>query len=78
MCIRDSTGIPLLKDIPYLGQLFSVDSVSLDRTELVVLITAYVLRGQDDKDRFVEALSRNIDQSISNEERLVTLKHKHF
>ena len=76
--IVDDTGIPLLKDIPYLGQLFSVDSVSLDRTELVVLITAYVLRGQDDKDRFVEALSRNIDQSISNEERLVTLKPKHF
>ncbi|PHR53893.1 MAG: hypothetical protein COA47_16440 [Robiginitomaculum sp.] len=76
--IRDDKGIPILKDIPIIGQAFSNDSVSLDRTELVILITAYVLRGQADKTQFVNQLSRRIDNSLANEDRLVTLLPKQF
>jgi len=36
-------GIPLLMDIPWLGNLFSVTSVDVFRTELIVLITPQVV-----------------------------------
>ncbi len=37
------TGVPLLKDIPYAGGLFKSSDTSRDRTELVMLITPYVI-----------------------------------
>ncbi len=76
--IRDDKGVPIIKDIPVIGQAFSNDAVSLDRTELVILITAYVLRGQADKTQFVNQLSQRIDNSLANEDRLVTLLPKQF
>jgi len=76
--IRDERGIPLLKDIPWIGQAFSNDALSLNRTELVVLITAYVLRGQQDKDQFVNRLSNRVDTLLADEDRFVTLLPKNF
>jgi len=51
--IRDSdsegnTGIPLIKDIPVLGSLFSSQNNSRTRTELLVLITPHVVHDQRD------------------------------
>ena len=54
--VDDNTGVPVLKDIPVLGQLFSTKGTSVIQTDLVVLITAYVLRGQSDKNRHVNRL----------------------
>ena len=76
--IRDDTGVPILKDIPILGQAFSNDALSTTRTELLVLITAYVLRGQDDKSKFVRYLSGRIDRAVLDESRLTTLLPKQF
>jgi general secretion pathway protein D len=44
--MRSHTGIPWLMDLPYVGNLFSVKSDSVDRTELIVLMTAHVIRDQ--------------------------------
>ncbi len=74
----DEQGVPFLKDIPLIGQLFSNNGVTADDTELVVLITAYVLRGQSDKDKFVNRLSGRIDGLLANDDRLYTLKPLHF
>ncbi len=41
-------GIPILMDIPVLGQLFSVDTDTMSNTELMILITPYIVA--DDKD----------------------------
>jgi len=71
--IRSDTGIPFLKDIPGMGAAFSVDSYSVDRTELVVLITAYVIRGQEDKTRFVQYLSSRVEGLLRDDQRLLTL-----
>jgi len=71
--IRSDTGIPFLKDIPGVGAAFSVDSYSVDRTELVVLITAYVIRGQEDKTRFVQYLSSRVEGLLRDDQRLLTL-----
>ena len=38
-----TTGIPLLKDLPLVGQIFRTNTASGDLTELIVLITPYVV-----------------------------------
>ena len=40
---RSESGVPLLKDIPVVGQLFKNDQRTSERTELVILITPYVI-----------------------------------
>jgi general secretion pathway protein D len=40
---KTSSGIPLLMDIPLLGQLFRSDNNVVERTELIVLVTPRVL-----------------------------------
>jgi len=76
--IQTENGVPLLKDIPVVGNLFSSDSYSVDRTELVVLITAYVLRGQQDRSQFVRELSGRLDRSLNDDSRMFTLKPANF
>lgn len=74
----DENGVPFLKDIPLIGQVFSSDGISQNDTELVVLITAYVLRGQNDKDQFVRRLQTSIDNTLSDNSRIYTLRPRHF
>lgn len=45
-----TSGVPFLKDIPGVGQLFRVDSITNKRTELIVLITPYVVNDDADAD----------------------------
>jgi general secretion pathway protein D len=44
----DDTGVPVLKDIPGVGNLFRNQSVTRDRTELLVFITPYVISSDAD------------------------------
>jgi len=45
---QGNTGIPLLKDIPLLGHAFRNDSESVKSTELIVLITPYIISDDND------------------------------
>jgi len=45
---KNESGIPLLKDIPGVGQLFRVNGDTTTKTELMILITPYIIA--DDKD----------------------------
>jgi general secretion pathway protein D len=45
---RDRSGVPFLKDIPGLGVLFRSRNDSNNRTELIVLMRAKVLRSPED------------------------------
>ncbi len=67
------TGVPFLKDIPLLGSAFSSDTITSDRTELLVLITAYIMRGQEDKTAFVDSLTKEINASLNKSGSLITL-----
>lgn len=67
------TGIPLLKDLPVAGNLFRNKSVSQTRTELLVLITAYILRGQDDKQELTNKLVDQLKATTDNTGNLDTL-----
>ena len=63
-----TTGVPLLADIPVLGNLFkSVDDAS-KRTELLVLIKPRVVRDQEDARIITEALSRKLTSIFSADE----------
>ena len=42
------TGIPFMMDIPVFGRLFRTETDNTDRTELIVLITPYVIRNRDE------------------------------
>src|SRR5216683_1237348 len=63
--IRDSDsrlnqGIPVLKDIPVLGTLFSDQDNSRTRTELLVLITPHVVKDQRDARALTEDLRNQL------------------
>ena len=38
-----NSGFPYLKDVPLLGNLFKTESRGVDRTELIVLLTPYII-----------------------------------
>jgi general secretion pathway protein D len=42
------TGVPILKDVPGLGQLFRTNTMSTRKTELLVIITPYIIDGDED------------------------------
>ena len=58
---HDRRGIPYLMDIPVLGRAFRTDTDSTKRTELLVLISPYVIRDRDEAhevtDEFSDRLS---------------------
>ena len=63
--IRDSdsqgnSGIPVLKDVPVLGTLFSNQTNSRLRTELLVLITPHVVKDQRDARALTEDLRNQL------------------
>jgi general secretion pathway protein D len=41
------SGVPYIKDIPIIGNLFKTQSKSTDRTELIVLLTPYIIDSAD-------------------------------
>ena len=50
-----STGVPLFKDVPILGQLFRNDTSSGTRKQLVVLITPYIVNDDHDAQMLTDA-----------------------
>jgi general secretion pathway protein D len=63
--IRDSdtqgnAGIPVLKDVPVVGSLFSSQTSSRIRTELLVLITPHVVKDQRDARSLTEDLRNQL------------------
>lgn len=45
---QNDQGTPFLSDIPYLGALFKSDSFKRHQTELVIIVTPYIVRPVDD------------------------------
>jgi general secretion pathway protein D len=52
---RARTGVPYLMDIPVIGRAFRVDTDSVKRTELVVLLTPHVVRDRQESRSATEA-----------------------
>ena len=57
---NEKDGLPFLKDIPYLGNLFSNTDNSDTRTELIVLLTPRVIRNTTDLQAITDELRTKI------------------
>lgn len=57
---RENQGLPILKDIPYIGSLFSTQTNTRNRIELLVLITPHVERDQ----REIRALTEDLRRTL--------------
>ena len=54
-----NTGIPLLKDLPGVGALFRTESDSSDQTELLIMITPYVVNDDFESEAITEAIQKS-------------------
>jgi type II secretory pathway component GspD/PulD (secretin) len=54
--------IPLLGDIPFLGNLFKSTSISSSRTELMMLITPYIANNAEDADALTDAFKKKLKE----------------
>lgn len=57
---HDKSGLPYLRDIPVVGQLFGSRMDSVNRTELVVLLTPRVVRNEPDAKALIEELKQKL------------------
>ncbi|SDF74043.1 general secretion pathway protein D [Limimonas halophila] len=58
---RSEVGVPLLKDIPYVGNAFKNVTVTKSRTELLVLLTPRVVHDQQEADQVTRELRRRLE-----------------
>lgn len=56
-----NTGIPLLKDIPVVGNLFKTKSIDRRRTELVLIIVPYIVESSERASQVSEAIINQYD-----------------
>ncbi|PZU53792.1 MAG: hypothetical protein DI552_13440 [Brevundimonas sp.] len=59
-----NTGIPFLKDIPIVGSAFQSNTVEGGRTELLLLITPYIVRGDEDMADFADQYANNMNAAF--------------
>lgn len=57
-------GIPFLKDVPLIGSAFQNNSVEGKRTELLILITPHVLRGDEDMADYAERYAADMNAAF--------------
>lgn len=57
---RLHNGVPILKDIPYFGNLFKSTSTLTRRTELIVLLVPHVMRDAEEAQSVAEALINSV------------------
>jgi len=70
---HQNQGIPYLKNVPLLGDLFSTQNNSRVRTELLVLITPHVIRTQSDADDLTADLRAELPSAAAVPAALATM-----
>lgn len=60
---RGDTRVPLLGDIPLLGTLFRTDTVEARKTELLVLLTPYILDGPEETAAIADTMVRRLSRA---------------
>ena len=63
-------GVPVLMDIPYIGNVFSRTSDAITSTEIVILITPHIVKGTDDYNKVTGTVkpSKKYDESFKMKE----------
>jgi cell division septation protein DedD len=73
---RTRSGIPYLMDIPVVGRFFGTTSDTLDRTELMMLITPHVIRNRDEAKQVTEDFKKSLSAVRNELERLERERQK--
>ena len=55
------SGVPLLSQVPVLGRLFRADAVNEDRTELLVMVTPYVVADHEEGWELTRRIREQLD-----------------
>lgn len=63
---KSNRGIPLLKDIPIVGFPFRADSVTGEKTELVILVTPYIIRNEGDMREMTRQMIDEFNRAFSS------------
>ena len=58
------SGIPFLKDIPVMGNLFKRRSIARNRTEVAIFVTPYILRSDEDADALRERVRSRMNSQL--------------
>jgi general secretion pathway protein D len=61
---KNNAGIPFLKDVPLIGSAFQSNTVSGTRTELLLMITPYIVRGDEDMSGFADEYTANMNAAF--------------
>jgi general secretion pathway protein D len=61
---REQRGIPGLKDIPLLGAVFRSEEVTGDKVELVILVTPYIVRSDEDIADLTDAMTGEVNRTL--------------
>ena len=59
---KSTSKIPLLGDIPFLGNLFKSTSIATRRTELIMLITPYIANNAEEADSLTTAFQKKLKE----------------
>ena len=59
---RSRNGVPFLMDVPVLGRLFRVEQDKRERTELVILITPYVIRDRNEAQIVTKEFTQRVNR----------------
>lgn len=59
-----NTGVPFLKDVPVIGSAFQSNRVTGSRTELLLLITPYIVRNDDDMADFADQYASDMNAAF--------------
>ena len=61
---REQRGVPFLKDAPLVGAAFRSDSVAGTKVELLILVTPYILRTDDEVQDAASVYAAAINRSL--------------
>lgn len=61
---KNNSGVPFLKDVPLIGSAFQNNRVTGERTELLLLITPYIVRGDEDMAEFAALYSGSMNAAF--------------
>lgn len=61
---RDQRGIPGLKDLPFIGAAFRSEEVTGNKVELVILMTPYIVRDDEDIQAMTDSLTQSVNRSL--------------
>jgi general secretion pathway protein D len=61
---KGNNGVPIIKDIPIIGQAARTDTITGNKTELVMLVTPFIINDPDDMEGVANTLADEINRAF--------------